>query len=154
MLYFQPWKVAVILVVCFLGVVFTLPNLFPAATLEGLPSWVPHPQINLGLDLQGGSHLLYQVDMNSMLREQLGNALDSARTELVSAKIGYSQLEIQNNQIVIQLRDPATVDNARTLLQKLDPDLSVTVTPDGRATLTYSESALEARKLHAIEQSI
>ncbi|HUK10255.1 MAG TPA: protein translocase subunit SecD [Stellaceae bacterium] len=154
MLYFEPWKIILIVGTCVLGVLFTLPNLFSKSTLESLPRWIPHPQISLGLDLQGGSHLLYEVDMNSMLREQLNNALDSVRTELVAAKIGYSQLEVQGDQIVIQLRDPASIENARAILQKIDPDFSVEVSPDGHATMTYNEAALEARKHKVIEQSI
>jgi len=155
MLYFQPWKVVLILGVCILGVLFALPNLFSDAALESLPGWVPHPKVSLGLDLQGGSHLLYQVDMASLLHERLNSDLDSVRTEFATAKIGYSQLEMQNNQIVVQLRDPASIENARAILQKIDPEnLSVSITPAGQATLTYSETGLEAQKRNAIEQSI
>src|SRR5215467_12236150 len=108
MLYFQPWKVLSILIICLLGVILSVPNLFNAGTLEGLPSWVPHKQISLGLDLRGGSHLLYEVDMNSVIRERLNAAVDSARTELRNAKIGYTGLSAQdNNQVVFTITDPS-----------------------------------------------
>jgi len=67
MLRFSSWKVAAILGVCLLGLVYSLPNLFPRAQMERMPDWLPHEQINLGLDLQGGSHLLLEVDLGAVI---------------------------------------------------------------------------------------
>ena len=67
MLRFPTWKIAVVLAVCLAGVAFSLPNLFPRAEMERMPDWLPHQQINLGLDLQGGSHLLLEVNLNCNL---------------------------------------------------------------------------------------
>ena len=61
MLRFSSWKVALVLGICLLGLVYSLPNLFPRAQMERMPDWLPHEQINLGLDLQGGSHLLLEA---------------------------------------------------------------------------------------------
>ena len=58
MLHFQRWKLILILGVVIAGILFALPNLFPAATMARMPAWLPHKQVNLGLDLQGGAHLL------------------------------------------------------------------------------------------------
>ena len=69
MLRFSTWKVAVILGICVLGAVLSLPNLFPRDEMERLPSWLPHQQINLGLDLQGGSHLLLEVDLHAVTED-------------------------------------------------------------------------------------
>ena len=49
-------------------IVFLLPNFFPRASVEKWPSWLPNQQINLCLDLQGGSHLLLEVDVDSVIR--------------------------------------------------------------------------------------
>jgi preprotein translocase subunit SecD len=69
MLYFQGWKLVLILGVCLLGFVFALPNAFAPATLVHWPSFLRH-QISLGLDLRGGSHLLFEVDMNAVEQER------------------------------------------------------------------------------------
>src|SRR5215471_5767342 len=105
MLYFQPWKVLSILIICVLGVILSVPNLFSAGVLDGLPSWLPHKQISLGLDLRGGSHLLLEVDMNQVLRERLNAAVDSARTELRNARIGYTGLAVQGSQVSFTVRE-------------------------------------------------
>ena len=58
MLHFQKWKVILVSAIVLAGFIFAAPNLFPSSALQGLPSWVPQKQVNLGLDLQGGAHLL------------------------------------------------------------------------------------------------
>src|SRR5215470_13053127 len=146
MLYFQPWKVLSILIICVLGVILSAPNLFNPGTLDGVPSWLPHKQISLGLDLRGGSHLLLEVDMNSVLRERLNAAIDSARTELRNARIGYTGLTIQGNQVVLAVRDLDRLDDVRSLARKIDPELDPAVATDGKVTLTYNEAALTARQ--------
>ena len=71
MLYFPKWLVALIMGICALGVILTIPNLFPQQTVAAWPKWLPKQQVNLGLDLRGGSYLLYQVDMKSVLSERM-----------------------------------------------------------------------------------
>ena len=74
MMYFSRARTALIVGVCALGVLLCLPNLFaqPAA-------WLPWHRVNLGLDLRGGSYLLMQVDMDTVVRERLEGLADEAR---------------------------------------------------------------------------
>ena len=55
------WRFLLIVAFLFLSVVFLIPTLVP-----NLPSWwsgfLPKEKIHLGLDLQGGSHLVMEVD--------------------------------------------------------------------------------------------
>jgi len=154
MLYFQPWKVLSILIICLLGVILSAPNLFSASSLEGVPSWLPHKQISLGLDLRGGSHLLYEVDLNSVIRDRLSSVVDSARTELRNARIGYTGLSTQDNQVTFTVTDLSRLDDVRALLRKLDPELTPTVNADGRVSLAFDPRALDQRKQDIIGQSI
>src|SRR6266550_4342222 len=61
MMHMAPWKIWTILVICVLGVIYAAPNFLTREQAAQLPAWLPHQQINLGLDLQGGSHLLLEV---------------------------------------------------------------------------------------------
>ena len=70
MLHFSRFKTALILGICLVGSLLSLPNLFTPGTL---PHWVPQPRVNLGLDLQGGSYLLLEVDMSSVIRERIAS---------------------------------------------------------------------------------
>jgi len=69
MLYFSRFKMILIWVAVAITVILAAPNLFPASTLAQLPSWVPKRQMTLGLDLQGGSHILLEVDSNSVKKD-------------------------------------------------------------------------------------
>ncbi len=94
MLKFQPWKTWTVLIICLLGVLLAVPNALPASVIEQLPSWIPAHKVNLGLDLQGGSHLLYEVDLNAVAKGRMDSALDEMKTELQKAKIGWTGLAI------------------------------------------------------------
>ena len=82
MLHFQRWKLILILGVVIAGILFALPNLFPAATMARMPAWLPHKQVNLGLDLQGGAHLLYQLDEKEMTGDWLATIRGDVRETL------------------------------------------------------------------------
>ena len=57
-----------------------------------MPDWVPKQPMTLGLDLQGGSHILLAVDRQDLIDERLQATRDDIRTLLRDAKIGYTGL--------------------------------------------------------------
>jgi preprotein translocase subunit SecD len=154
MLYFANWKVLLICGVCLLGVLFSLPNLFTPSQLSWLPSSVPHKQVNLGLDLRGGSYLLLEVDVAAAQTEQLNGIIDNVRDALRNAKIGYTGLSVENNAIVFTISDTNRIEDARTALSKIDSSLTVDIGPDGLAKMQFSAVATEQRRGQAIDQSI
>ncbi|HXO02927.1 MAG TPA: protein translocase subunit SecD, partial [Stellaceae bacterium] len=154
MLYFAQWKVLLICGICALGVLFSLPNLFTPAQLSWLPSSLPHRQVNLGLDLRGGSYLLLEVDVAAAQTEQLNSIVDNVRDALRTAKIGYTDLNVQNNAIVFKISDPARIEDARAALSKIDQSLTVDIAPDGSGKMQFTAQATEARRSQAVEQSI
>ena len=75
MLHFERWKIIAVVLVCLAGVLFTLPNFFSKQTVDSWPGWLPHRQLPLGLDLQGGAHLLLAsayAQMPTVRRDDLG----------------------------------------------------------------------------------
>jgi preprotein translocase subunit SecD len=154
MLYFQTWKVTLILVVCALGLAFTLPNLFSAQTVARWPTWLPDKQVALGLDLRGGSYLLYEVDMGAVVKEELTNLVDELRTQLVTAKIGYTGLAVDDDRVALVLSDLNRRDDLGAIVQKIDPELQMTIGDGGAVSIRQSDVALTARSASAIEQSI
>src|SRR3546814_5086662 len=75
------------------GVFYTAPNFMPKATLEAIPSFLPHKQINLGLDLRGGSYLLLQVDTATANKDRLQAQTNDVRKALLENKIAYRSEE-------------------------------------------------------------
>ena len=124
-----------------------------AAAAE-LPSWLPHKQVALGLDLRGGSYLLLEVDVAAAERDRLNSVEESVRNALRDAKIGYTGLSNQGNAVVFTIRDPAQIATARQVLGRIDNDLTVEIAADGAGTIRFRQAALEARRRQAVEQSI
>src|SRR4026207_1286570 len=92
MLHFQTWKLVLVLAIVTAAILSALPNVFPRATMEQVPTWLPHKQVNLGLDLQGGAHLLYQLDEKEMTDAWLDPTRGAVRETLRRARIGYTDL--------------------------------------------------------------
>ena len=169
MLHFQRWKVILILGIVISGILYALPNLFPAATMARMPTWLPHKQVNLGLDLQGGAHLLYQLDEKEMVEDWLNNIRSDVRETLRKDRIGYSDLaqNLDKRSVSVTIRESGDMDKAFTALKKLAApvggdvfggfsgnDLDVTKADDNRVTLTITDPGLAHRMTSAIQASI
>ena len=92
------WQRILIIGIVLLSILYSVPNLVPkerqAEILGALPSWMPHKTVNLGLDLQGGSHILLQVDLNSVTKQRSDDLVSSLRPALRDKKIGYKRLAV------------------------------------------------------------
>ncbi len=148
------WQVILILVVLLTGLVFASPNLLKRETADGLPGWLPSDQINLGLDLQGGSYLLLEADIDSVIREQMENLVDSTRAGLRRAKIGYTGLGVSDESVVFSLRDATRVDEVRQLIREFSNDLLISAGDDGEFEVRFTDQSLAQRRISVIEQSI
>ncbi|RWL45220.1 MULTISPECIES: protein translocase subunit SecDF [unclassified Mesorhizobium] len=119
MLYFSRLKMILIWLAVAVTVILAAPNLFPASMLAQLPSWVPKRQMTLGLDLQGGSHILLQMDQNDLIKDQLETTRDEIRTLLRDAKIQYTGLGGTGRTVQVRINDPSQVDAAKNALKPI-----------------------------------
>ncbi|MBY0280779.1 MAG: protein translocase subunit SecD [Alphaproteobacteria bacterium] len=156
MLAIPRWKFWTIITVCFLGMLFALPNLLTQKSLEHLPHWM-HNTINLGLELRGGSHLQLEVDLNAVAKEYLTNLLDETRASLRKQQIGYTGLLVDNKTktptLNFTLRNPEDADKTKKVLKTIDPHLDVTI-QGTMVHVTLSAETLAQRNKAIIEQSI
>ena len=154
MVYFAKWKIILVVTICVLGIVFAAPNFLSQQQAEALPTWLPHQQINLGLDLQGGSHLLLEVDVEAVIQERLEAVVDSVRTELRRARIRYQGLGKEGHSVAVTIREADRAEEARELVRALDDGMTTDLGDSGRITLTLTEQAVRERRVSAVEQSI
>src|SRR3977135_2526125 len=94
MLYFTRWKALAIILTTLVVCLCAVPNFFPEAKVKTWPLWAQR-HIVLGLDLQGGSYLLLEVDSNYVKKEKLDQVRDDVRRALRDAKIGYTGLAVR-----------------------------------------------------------
>src|ERR1019366_2732455 len=103
-------------------------------TLDHFPSWIPHQKLNLGLDLQGGSYLLLEVDTGALKTERLTNLIEDVRTTLKGAGVAYSGLAQAGDAINVHITDPGQVNAAYQALTKLAQPIGNTATRDLNVT--------------------
>ncbi|MFN4282783.1 MAG: protein translocase subunit SecD [Alphaproteobacteria bacterium] len=154
MIHIARWKLVVSFVVVMAGILFVSPNLLTREQAASLPGWLSHSRINLGLDLQGGSHLLLGVDLQSVMRERLDNMVQGVREALRKERIGYTRLGVSGQTVVFQLTNPDDMAKVREYIRTNEPGIVLDAGPNGQVTLRYEEAALRERQNQIINQSI
>ncbi len=157
MVQFPRWQLILVLAVLAIGLAFAAPNLLKRETAEALPGWIPNQQVNLGLDLQGGSYLLLEVDIDFVYREQLDDLVDGIRGELRRAGLGYTNLGVEGDTATFDLRDAGdavSLDRARKIVRDLAGDLLIEVSEAGRFQISFTPQARDARRRDVVGRSI
>ena len=153
MLDFPRWKVIFVVSICLLGFAFAGPNFLDRQTADKTPTWLPHKQVNLGLDLQGGSHLLLEVDFSSVTKEYLDGLVDSMRSILRKNRIRYQALGSDGTQARVTIRDANMVKKATDLLKTVDRSTEINV-KENRIFVNMSDKSIIERRNAAVQQSI
>ena len=155
------WKTFLVLASVVFGILFSLPNVLTPSQLASWPGWLPHQKLNLGLDLQGGSYLLYEVDTDALRKERLTNLLEEARQTLREAKIEITDPTQTVGDVSFRITDPAQVAPAMTALAKVGSplangvrDVTVSQTGDQHIRLAFVAQAASVDAANAVRQSI
>ena len=165
MLYFTRWKALAIILTALVVCLCAVPNFFPEARVKTWPLWAQRHLV-LGLDLQGGSYLLLEVDSNYVKKEKLDQIRDDARRVLREAKIVYTGLSVRNDAVEVRITKDTDQQTALSKLRDLSQPLggllgsngqrSLEVADAGNGTirLTVPQAAITDRIRQTIEQSI
>jgi preprotein translocase subunit SecD len=114
MMNFPRWKLWAITLTCVLGVLLAIPSLLPGNVTGNWPNWTK-PHINLGLDLAGGTQLLYEAETGSLNKQRLETIEDAIRAEMRRNNIEIAEVSTSDNQLAFAVADPAQRDQAMQL---------------------------------------
>jgi len=166
MLYFTRWKAAAIMLTALVVCLFAVPNFLPEKMVQSWPKWAQR-HVVLGLDLQGGSHILLEVDSNAVRREKLEALRDDVRRVLRDARVGYTGLVVRGNSVEVRIREGSNFDQALEKLRELSQpiggilgassgqrSLDITTETGNLVRLTLTEPAITERIRQSVEQSI
>ncbi len=164
MLFFTRWKAAAIVLTALVVCLFAVPNFFPERVVKNWPSWAQR-HIVLGLDLQGGSSILFQVDTNEIRKAQLQSVYEDVLRVLREARIPFTGRAIKGNGVEVHITRDTDLNNALSKLRELSQPMSgvlattgqrtLNVTNNGNTiTLTPSDPAVLERVRQAVDQSI
>jgi len=110
------WKLILVIIVVIAAVVYILPSI--------KPTWWPHKKINLGLDLQGGMHLVLEVDTEKALESTIERIRLEIRNLLKKERIRFLNIERVNGaKISVRLQGKDNIDGFERILNKEFKDL-------------------------------
>ncbi len=172
MLRFATWKIVSILIMTALAFLIIVPSLLSPDTREGLlshvPKWLPARAIVLGLDLQGGSHVLLEVDSASVVKTQVDNLRDDVRRVLREEKVSISGgIGVMARGVQLRIPDAAERERVLPKLRQLGAPvggslvtgrgastLDVTDNGSGLVQINVTEAGINDRIRRAVDQSI
>ena len=108
MVNYPRWAIAFTLIICVWGIIFASANFFNESA-----KFLPDSKVRLGLDLQGGAHLLLEVEVDEVVKATLGSIESSARRELRRRKprIKYTGgIRTEGNTVIIRGVNPDDIE--------------------------------------------
>ncbi|PHR91101.1 MAG: protein translocase subunit SecD [Robiginitomaculum sp.] len=165
MLHFSKTKIFFILGAIILGLLFALPNALPKDVRDNLPWPLPRQTLNLGLDLQGGAHMLLSVDLKDGLERTLKVQRDGIRDALREERI-RPNMRIEDEAIYVTFKSAADDETGAPIIRAQSENVDDRAIGGGGKTLiienvgelrykiTVSDAYLEFLSARTIEQSI
>jgi len=165
MLEFPRWKVILIVLTAFLGVLLAVPNFLTDEQIENLPYFMPKSQITLGLDLQGGAHFLLEVDASGVISNMLLDKGQTIRDDLRDENILHRYRVVGEN-VVFTLTNPQDRETALRIIRLSIVKVGVSLSSIGTDDITiedgsgaiinvaYTEEAILEKKIQSVQQSI
>src|SRR3954466_16206510 len=165
MLYFSRWKALGTLLTALFVCLFAVPNFFSDANIKRLPGWAQR-HVVLGLDLQGGSHILLEVDSNYVRKEKAEQLAQDVQRSLREARIGYTGRAIRGLTVEVRIREESNFDAALAKLRELSQPLGGLLSATGQRSLdvvdagnrviqlTITQPGITQRLRQSVEQSI
>ncbi|NOZ65217.1 MAG: protein translocase subunit SecD [Alphaproteobacteria bacterium] len=165
MLEYPRWKVILICLLSVMGILAAVPNFLSDEQLKNYPDFLPHSRVTLGLDLQGGVHLLMEADLTEVRKEKLESKRGEIRDALRAEKI-VLRSSLRNNSIHINLTDKSQTEKAMDVIGDTVellgasltgggvPDIEYHVADNGTIVVNLTEEGLVMRSNDVITQSI
>ncbi len=172
MLRFATWKIVSILVMTAFALLVIIPSLLsPDARgelVKHVPKWIPVRSVVLGLDLQGGSHVLLEVNSASVVKTEVENLRDDARRVLREEKIALAGgIALQPRGIQFRIPDPKERERVMPKLQQLAAPignalmrgsagqaLDIKDLGNGAIQINVTDASVDDKVRRAVDQSI
>ncbi len=144
------WKSFIVILLVLLGVIFSIPSIIYDNETD---NWFLKNKINLGLDLQGGSYLLLEVQLDVLYSEELENFSDSIRLIARENQTKINQIKLDNEKIIIIFENKNNISEIRDSFFQLYRGVSLK-TNDNQLTIELDEIYKKDIQDSAIKQSL
>jgi preprotein translocase subunit SecD len=152
MLDFPRWKVVSILGFLACLMALAIPSFLPDSVTSKWGAF-PHPKVNLGLDLVGGSYMLIEADTDELVKSRLEAMREQIVTEMAKGPpISIGDIATDGGKLSFLLRDVTQLDAARERLNKLtggvgytgQRDWDLQVVDSSRVVMTPTQAGISA----------
>lgn len=156
----SPLKMFLILLVCVYGILYSIPNFVSTPTYDwmedNLPAWMPKKSVNLGLDLRGGAHLLYEVNLDQVFSDRANSLEQDIKERFRNEKIEFTSVTAQEKGVAVEIKNVLDAENARKFIRGIDSGLVVESASDNSAKIavTMDENYIKTTEDHTIAQVI
>jgi preprotein translocase subunit SecD len=150
------YRVLLLVVLIAAGTVYLVPTLVRPVP-KWWPAFLPQEPIRLGLDLQGGIHLILQVEVDKAVENALEGSMNDLKRELSSRQVLTRSLQRDGTKIKLALRDPDKGDTLSSLVVSDFPSLVLAKAPDtapGEYVLTFDPREEKRIREFAVDQSL
>jgi SecD/SecF fusion protein len=151
------WVVMTYVVLLLLAVATALPNFLPSTVRSTLPDWATSQTVSLGLDLQGGAHLLLAVDREDLAQSRLQELRETLVTEIRARNLNPGAIRTEGLALSVAADDELffTLQGvAATTAQPGSPaDFTVDLS-DGTLLLELTEAGLDRAATIAADSSL
>jgi protein-export membrane protein SecD len=135
------WTRLLTLIILVSGILIAIPNALSPDVRARMPKFLPSSAVNLGLDLQGGSYLLLGVDFDQVTRDRAESLMGDIRAALRKGHIASDNYKVAGDTVSVRVTDPSQVEEARTLIQGLNPSMTGSVLSVGGKQYDMTENA-------------
>lgn len=153
----SPWVVMTYAVLLLLAVATAIPNFLTEGQRARLPGWASAQTVSLGLDLQGGAHLLLAVDRPALIAARMADLRALVPQVLAEANLPPARLTITGSSLTLPASVQAEAALAAALNAAAIPGQPVPVTLDqagSTLTLTLTEAGLDHAATEAADRSL
>ena len=105
------WKIFLVFILVSLGVVFAIPSILYQ---EDTGNWYLDNRLNLGLDLQGGSYLLLEVQTDVLIDEEFENFSDTVRIIARENRVKINNIERIDEELKVRFNSEEKLDEIRS----------------------------------------
>ena len=131
----------IVVLILIAGILIALPNALPQSARNRLPGWWANQTVSLGLDLQGGSYLLLEVQLEEVQKDKIESLMGDLRRGLRKAHIAFKDIVPGDDSVSVTVIEPDRIDEARTIIDGLNPLVSGGVLSVGSHQYEVSESS-------------
>lgn len=151
------YRILIILALTAVAVVYLVPT-FVTDLPQFWKDYLPSQRVHLGLDLQGGTHLVMSVDIQKALENTLDHTVDDLKREAADAKITVQTAQRQDTHIEVLMSGSDNRTQFTDLVKERFPNLAIenTSSEDGRLSFQLAMTKREEQRIRefALDQSI